>query len=511
VLSFNSNQIDQAKAVVDLARKIYARKKRDIDLPPEVWKRYPDDPIRFCTRVLKQLREESWWGWKVIIKAARAMPLQDDELVFFRKVAQRDPPTRPVREMWLVVGRRGGKDSIASMLALEAARFADKHVKFRPGEHAIIPCIAQDRDHASIVFNYIKGYFEEYPELKGWLGDDLPNTYRSGGIVLNNRTEVRVTTNNFRAPRGFPVPFAVLDEVAFWRDESSATPDVETYRALRPGMNMFQNSMLVGISTPYMKKGLLYSKYQEAFGKNDPRVLVIQAETLLLHPNIDREEMEEDFQNDPEAANAEWHALFREDLADFVSPETIQAITITDRTELPYVYEIGNYFAFCDPSGGNRDSFTLAIAHRDETNGKGVLDFITEHRAPFRPSDVVKVLAQDLRRYNISAVTGDNYAGEWPKEAFDKEGIIYEQSELNKSGIYKEALSLFNSREVELLDIRRLFSQITSLERRTVRGGRDSIDHPPKLLDDVANAVCGALVGVTLGWGNMDVWARLAS
>ena len=38
-----------------------------------------------------------------------------------------------------------------------------------------------------------------------------------------------------------------------------------------------------------------------------------------------------------------------------------------------------------------------------------------------------------------------------------------------------------------------LTAQLCSLERRTARGGRDSIDHPPRARDDVANAVAGAL------------------
>ena len=37
-------------------------------------------------------------------------------------------------------------------------------------------------------------------------------------------------------------------------------------------------------------------------------------------------------------------------------------------------------------------------------------------------------------------------------------------------------------------------TQLTSLERRTARGGRDSIDHAPGAHDDIANAVAGALV-----------------
>jgi hypothetical protein len=44
---------------------------------------------------------------------------------------------------------------------------------------------------------------------------------------------------------------------------------------------------------------------------------------------------------------------------------------------------------------------------------------------------------------------------------------------------------------IELLDHPRLTAQLRSLERRTSRGGRDSIDHPPGGHDDLANAVAG--------------------
>jgi hypothetical protein len=44
------------------------------------------------------------------------------------------------------------------------------------------------------------------------------------------------------------------------------------------------------------------------------------------------------------------------------------------------------------------------------------------------------------------------------------------------------------------LDEKTLKRQLASLERRTSRGGRDSIDHAPGAKDDVANAVAGALI-----------------
>jgi hypothetical protein len=87
------------------------------------------------------------------------------------------------------------------------------------------------------------------------------------------------------------------------------------------------------------------------------------------------------------------------------------------------------------------------------------------------------------------------YAGEFPREQFAKHGVTYKVSDRSKSELYRDALSLLNSGRVELLDHPRLIPQLANLERRTARG-RDSIDHPPGAHDDVANAVCGALVNV---------------
>ena len=60
--------------------------------------------------------------------------------------------------------------------------------------------------------------------------------------------------------------------------------------------------------------------------------------------------------------------------------------------------------------------------------------------------------------------------------------------------LYRDLLPLVNAGRLELLDLPRLQTQLLGLERRTARGGRDSIDHAPGAHDDVANAVAGACV-----------------
>jgi hypothetical protein len=67
-------------------------------------------------------------------------------------------------------------------------------------------------------------------------------------------------------------------------------------------------------------------------------------------------------------------------------------------------------------------------------------------------------------------------------------------------------LPLLNGGRIELLDNPRLISQLCALERRTARGGRDSIDHPPGAHDDVANAIAG--VASLLAAGDAPVQSR---
>ena len=114
-------------------------------------------------------------------------------------------------------------------------------------------------------------------------------------------------------------------------------------------------------------------------------------------------------------------------------------------------------------------------------------------KPPFSPESVVSEFARLLKAYRVSSVTGDRFGGEWPREQFLKLGIRYEVSGKAKSDLYRDFLPLVNSRRVDLLDHARLVAQLCALERRTARGGRDTIDHAPGRHDDVANVVAGLI------------------
>jgi hypothetical protein len=433
----------------------------------------------------------SWDGWRSILKGAFALPMTESERAFFRSVAEREPPRSRVRECWIIGGRRGGKDSIASLIAAYSAIFFYAGIdKLRPGERALVQCLAVDREQAKIVLGYIRSYFDFIPPLSAMVRRRTEN-----GLELSNDVDIVVATNSFRGLRGRSILLSIFDENAFWMDASSARPDVETYNAVRPGLATL-GGMLVGISSPYRKGGLLWSKYKNCYGRDDPDVLVIKAPSLALNPTLDRAIIDKALEDDPAAARAEWLGEFRDDISAWIDPETCAACVVRGRRELP-ASSGTQHVAFVDPSGGSSDSMTLAIAHRD--GERLIVDLVRERRPPFSPDDVVLEFAAALKSYGISSIHGDRYGGEWPRERFRAHGIGYEICETPKSDLYRDLLPMLNSGRVELLDHSRLLAQLTALERRTARGGRDSIDHAPNAHDDVANAVAGAVVTASQG------------
>ena len=106
-------------------------------------------------------------------------------------------------------------------------------------------------------------------------------------------------------------------------------------------------------------------------------------------------------------------------------------------------------------------------------------------------------------------MVGDRYAGEWPRERFREHGITYEPAAKPKSDLYRDMLPVINSRKLDLLDDARLVAQLVGLERRTARGGSDSIDHAPGAHDDLANSVAGVVAAVAAAKHFVDYsWVR---
>jgi hypothetical protein len=245
----------------------------------------------------------------------------------------------------------------------------------RPGERAVVMCLAVNREQARIVHRYIAAYFAKNQLLRPLVARETDD-----GLELTNGVDIIVATNSYRAVRGRTIVCVILDEVSFWRDEDSANPDVETYNALVPGMISIPSAMLIGITTAYAKSGLAYQKWKAHYGRDDDDVLVVKGPSTAFNPTLPRHIIDAALEKDPEAASAEWLSEWRSDLAGFIDRELVEAAVdpgVLVRNRQP----AARYHAFCDPSGGRGDAFTCAIAHAERKTNEVVLDALFERRA----------------------------------------------------------------------------------------------------------------------------------
>jgi hypothetical protein len=72
---------------------------------------------------------------------------------------------------------------------------------------------------------------------------------------------------------------------------------------------------------------------------------------------------------DPAAASAEWCGIFRTDISNFISIESVRnCINPGVHERRPDRRNL--YVSFVDPSGGSSDSYTMALAHVEGTPQK---------------------------------------------------------------------------------------------------------------------------------------------
>ena len=89
---------------------------------------------------------KSWAAWRSLPAACFGLPMTDEQRACYREhTGRQTPTTRPAREAWLIVGRRGGKSRIAALVAVYLACFRDYRPVLAPGERGTLPIIAADR------------------------------------------------------------------------------------------------------------------------------------------------------------------------------------------------------------------------------------------------------------------------------------------------------------------------------------------------------------------------------
>jgi hypothetical protein len=171
----------------------------------------------------------------------------------------------------------------------------------------------------------------------------------------------------------------------------------------------------------------------------------------------------------------------------FFDQGAVLAAIVEGRRALPPEDGV-TYCAFVDMSGGSADDAVLAIAHKVEQ--RVVVDLVEKQAGgvPFDPRAAVEKFCGILKRYRVTRVVGDHYAGLTFELDFQGRGIVYECSALTTTELYEQMEPRVNAGEIELPDLPVLTEQLVTLVQKGARVTHESGAH-----DDWANAVAGAV------------------
>jgi hypothetical protein len=434
------------------------------------------------------LRDESWFGWKVLLIAAAGEELTPDERIEYKRLTGRDKePGRMCKELICIFGRRAGKTTAMTVFAIWISCLCDHSDVLAVGETGVALLISRDQRVARIILERAYEIMLQSPPLRSMIINKTADS-----IVLNNHCTMEVRPCSYATLRGPTYILIVCDELAQWFTSTDfANPDIEVLTAVRGGTLTTRAPTLM-VSSTYSKHGVLYDRYKKYFSPNGPDDIVVAFGTCFdLNPSLPRDEIQRDIESDPARFRAEYLSEWRDDHGGFIGREIVER-NVRDYIELlPQPGII--YRCFIDQASGvdGGDSFVIVIGHKVGT--RVVVDVIREIRPPFDFFEVVNtVLVPLCRRYRIYKVTGDNYAGELAKAPIRKAGIGFDLAQKHKSELYSDPfVGMLNSAGIDLPKHERAIVQICQLERTMLRTGREQITHPSGGHDDIANAIAG--------------------
>lgn len=442
--------------------------------------------------------QDSWKNWKIILKSVFGESLSEPERDILEELSGRRRPPKKTKELWIIAGRRSGKSWIVSVLAVWLALFK-KYPQLRKGETGTVMVVSPVRENCKTILNYCKEILS-LSSLKKQV-----EKITKDEILLKNGTAIQVQTSNMVYGRSKTAVAVLMEEVAFFPRDESAHPDCEVLASLIPCTATIPDAIVIGISSPFDRSGVLFEKWSKYYGQNEEDKLVIQAESRQLNPTLSQDFIKSQLSEDYEKNKAEYLSIWRADVSQFLNAESLDKSVIPERKHLPPVPGT-RYIGFVDGASGSTqagDSFALCIAHRDSKTKQTIIDRVEERRPPFSVKKVVKEYSTILKQYGLHQTYGDKWSLGALGDLFSNESIYYKLNDISTSEVYSESAVFIHAGAVELLDDNRSINQLKNLVR-FARSGRDHITHRSGCHDDLATVICGA-VYILNGGGILDL------
>lgn len=420
-----------------------------------------------------------------------------------------DPLKDPIMNyIDLVVGRRGGKTTLAAALACYCTVKENWQPYLRKHPFATVLILSPTTDFSQEVLEVLRIMFEKSPILSRLIDPNRKNTQKTFNLkipfikvvsgkeeVEYSRVQVKVGAASKKSTRGIACCTAICDEIAYWgTDEKFAETDTQILRAVRPAQMQFKDKyLLIKLSSPGIKQGILYDEYMKR-DSLPSNFAVFKAPSWVWNPEICTEKfLRTELELDPEGFASEYRADFVDSLSDFISPEMVDAAVLKGKTFLPpedrkseVVYTAAIDAAF----KGDRFAFTIMGYMGVRLKQYVMKTWQGSRKEPVKAMEIAKFISTVCKEYGISRVHADQYAFQPLKEIFEQYGVnLVEMPFTNtlKKQIYYNLKAMIHNLKVDLLDNPTNITEIKQLKVEQSSTGLVHIGHPPGGHDDCAD------------------------
>ncbi len=305
------------------------------------------------------------------------------------------------RQNWLLLsGRRGGKSLLSDVIVAYESVIPDLSAYTRPGEDRYILLVSVREDSAKIHIRQVAKLLKHTRAI-----GKMITQVKEDRIMLNNGVVILSLPASARAARGYTASALVMDEAAFFVDTLGNSSAEAIFTALAPTVATFGDQARITITTSVnTKAGIVYELYDRATQGELDDWHVTKCATRELNPKVGQKVIDNALRRDPESAQAEYFAEFREQTEAFLSSEAIERCV--DRGLKRSEKGRGeSYLMACDPAL-MKDRYGFGIAHL--ASGVVILDYINRLLPPVDANGAEDLLKSLAERFKPTGILCDN-------------------------------------------------------------------------------------------------------
>ncbi len=419
-----------------------------------------------------------------------------------------EPSEKKFNRINLLLGRRSGKTTVASVLAL----YSTIKVNWKPflskTPVATVAVLSHSVEFSQEIIDILKGMVDESPVLSRLKDPDRKNTHstfhlkvpflKEDGSIEYSRVAIKVGAASKKTTRGRAVCTLLADECCYWAlNDDAAESDAEIFKAVRPALMQFgAHGTIIKMSSPATKAGVMYTEWQRRDELKD-EYIQLKAPSWMINTTLPKEEYQKEFRLDPDGFETEFRSNFRDSMSSFILPEFVDLCTMTGVTfNTPSEDRHTVYSGSIDAAfKGDRFAFSLV-----GFNEKRVTQYVLKYwegskKKPVQIHEVASFIRTICRQYGLSEVIGDQFSFQPLRELFLQYGINLVENTFTlpyKRKIYFGLKRLINNQQIDLLDIPLQAKELKELVVEQTPTGQIRIGHPQGGSDDCADALAVA-------------------